>query len=358
MSVFISSCGKDDDPAKEPDPQDPVEEVTWKDAAGAFKASGSNTLTVNGQALSPTSKQEVALATGEGESAKLTLLNILPEDAEVVFSNVNVTKDGENYNFTGNTTWGSSKITVTGSLEGVKTDSKKFNLSYSRLIESSIAGKWLLTFDKEKGGDVRLDVKGSSSDDMFNILSGLLGGALAQKVSDVSLYFSRNGNFDVTWTNTGETTPTGMPDGIKDIIRIPYYERDGKVYIALDTVVLNSLMPMLENLIPSDSGINLLEYMGKLYADGILKDKGSYVALALNAKQEAEDKYSFYISKETVSPLYNLLSGTLLPLLSSVIPPSVLPLVGPILEALPSTIQNSTQFDMGLGFTRDAVWAE
>ncbi|MDR1919111.1 MAG: DUF4925 domain-containing protein, partial [Tannerellaceae bacterium] len=198
-SVLLFSCGKDDpappDPNPEPDPVLP----TWKDAVGTFKTDGSLKLTIDDLAAATT--KTASLAAGTGESAKITLTNIVPDGATIEIDNVTMTKDGEaKYTFSGETTVGGTVISIAGSLADYAATTKTLNLSVTRKISSPLAANWKLSFGAG-GADVSINAKtgDATTDALLTVAGQMLGGLLAQKVTDVSLVLGEDGKFDVTW---------------------------------------------------------------------------------------------------------------------------------------------------------------
>jgi len=352
-SVF-TSCGKDDDP----DPEPPVivdlpVAPTWKDALGTYKAEGSLKLNLNAAPLINVSQKTVTLAAGTGENAKLTLVNILPDDASVEVNNVVVTKkaDSEDFLFTWEATVGATLISVSGTLTGITGETKTFELKTTRKINLPTAGVWKLKIGQE-GADVRFVTQTGSieQDMMFFALGPVFGGMLAQKVTDVSVLLQENGDFDLNWTIAGEETPTGIPDAVKNMgVSIPYYfDAEYNLYLALDTSLLNVLaqLPQLE-------GINLQALLPSLIQAGIVVSKGGFIAVSLNmqASEENVGEGLFYVKKETLGVILPLLA----PLLSGMVeglPPAVAGQIGAVLQNLPEIVAAAERFDVGLGFVK------
>ncbi|MDR0748224.1 MAG: hypothetical protein LBF62_01475 [Tannerellaceae bacterium] len=354
--TFFSACGDDKDDngggiTPPPAPPTPAA-TTWKDGVGAYKTGDASTiLKINGEDPKESTKS-VTLATGSGDNAKITLTNLVPDDAAVEFDNVEMTKSGNDYAFSSEATVGTTTITLSGTLSGIPAtkadEAKTLDIQIARKINSPVAGTWNLHFT-ERGAGVAFDVStGDPANDIAipQILGSALGGMLAQKVSDVTATFTEDGIFDVTWINQGETEPTGMPEGVKQMVEIMYFASDSQVFIALN----KTLIPMLEMLASSKFDIKPL-------LDSMI-DKGDYAALPLNIKTfsgrvpQADvipEGYTFFIEREMVLAAL----PSIVPMLDDLgqqMPPELGDQVVPMLKNLPEIIANSEIFNVGLNF--------
>jgi hypothetical protein len=352
--TFFSACGddkKDDDGGITPTPTPTA--TTWKDGVGAYKTGDTSTvLKIDGEDLKETTKL-VTLATGSGDNAKITLTNLVPDDATVEFDNVEMAKSGNDYTFSSATTVGTTTITISGTLSGVPAtkanDTKTLDVKIARKIDSPVAGTWTLHFT-ERGAGVSFDVStGDSANDIAipQLLGSALGGMLAQKVTDVTATFSENGIFDVTWIKQGEAEPTGMPEGVKQMVEIMYFASDDQVFLALK----KTLIPMLEGL----ASVNKLDITTLLAS---MIDKGDYAALPLNIKpfsgrvpqpDTIPTGYTFYIEKEMVLTALPIIAP-MLGDLGQQMPSEAAAQVGPMLQNLPEIVANSEIFNVGLNF--------
>ncbi|MDR1162051.1 MAG: hypothetical protein LBK45_06900, partial [Tannerellaceae bacterium] len=316
--TFFSACGDDkkDDGGVTPTPNPPTPTpvaTTWKDALGGYKAGDASTvLKLNGENTEETTKL-VTLATGSGDNAKITLTNLVPDDATVEFDDVVMTKSGDDYTFSSEKTVGTTTITISGTLSGVpatKADAvKTLDIKTVRKIDSPIAGIWSLNLS-ERGADVFFDVSSGdpATDAAFaQLLGPAFGGMLAQKVTAVTATFTEDGLFDVTWMKPGETEPTGMPDAVKKMVSLLYYASEGQVFIAL----AKKTLPMLE-VLASAQNLDMTTLLAAMI------DKGDFVALPLNIKL-VESAVSFFMEKEMV--------GVALPM--------ILPMMGGLGEQMP-----------------------
>jgi hypothetical protein len=354
LCSVLTGCGKDGDDPEPPgiivDP--PSDEPTWKDALDTYKAEGTRKLVLNAPALINVSQKTVKIEIGTGENAKLTLVNILPDDASVEVNNVTVTKTADNdYLFAGETTVGAAQISVKGTLTGLKSDSQTFTLETSRKLNTPATGSWKLKLS-QAGGDVRFIVKTGdiAMDMMYGAFGPLLGGMLAQKVTDVNVFLQEDGNFDLNWTIAGEDTPTGIPEAVKQMgVSIPYFfDADGSLYLALDASLL-TILSGLEQL----QGIDINALLPSLIQAGIVVSKGDYIAfsLSLQADEEKPNDGLFYVKKETLGFLMPLVA----PLFSSILeglPEEVAANLGAVLQNMPEVVATAERFDIGIGFTK------
>jgi hypothetical protein len=354
--TFFSACGDD----KKDNGGDEPTATTWQDGAGAYRKDGAGTLTIDGAEADST--KTVTLAAGSGNNAKITLTNLVPDDATVEFDNVEMTKSGNDYTFSSETTVGTTTITVSGTLSGIPATKtsitpKTLDVKIARKINSPIAGVWSLNLS-ERGADVFFDVSSGdpATDAAFTQLLGpAFGGMLAQKVTAVTATFTEDGIFDVIWMSPGETEPTGMPENIKKMIGyILYYASEGQVFIALPKTVL----PILDALTstPESESAPTFDITSLLAA---MIDKGDYLALPLNIKLnesmalviDAPATVSFFIEKEMVLTALPMIA----PMLSGLggqMPPEIAAQIGPLLQNLPGIVTKSEKFNVGLNFSK------
>ncbi|MDR1258862.1 MAG: DUF4925 domain-containing protein [Tannerellaceae bacterium] len=344
--ILLTSCGKDDEPDTN---------AAWKEAVGVYKAGGDLKLTMNGIDQPVGGLKEATIATGTGESAKIRLTNIVPEAATIEIDNVVMVKEGDDkFTFTGETTGDYTTVTVKGSLTGVKEKAKTLDLNVTRKVISPLTGVWKLAPASNaltSVGMVYINAKTAdqASDAIFNsVVPGVIGGMLAQKVTDVTVTLGEDGLFDVNWTETGASTPTGMPDFVKQLVSIQYFVSDNKLYLALD----KSVLPLL-SAIPLPEGININALIGAL-----AEDKGGFIALPVSWKNRSNILESlrdtsvggdvnsaiFYVGKEMLKAILPML----MPSIAGGLPPEMLPLI----QGLPEIVAGAETFDVGLGFER------
>jgi hypothetical protein len=337
-NILVTSCSKED-PASETLP-------TWKDELGTYAPGESHKLTINGKDDAPATKT-VLLATGTGEDAKVTLTNIVPDNAIVEIDHVAITqKDNNTYALAGEVTVGTTTITISGSLTSGE-DSNTLDLNVTRKITSPLAGTWKLNFT-QAGGDIILNVK--TTDDAFNelvnnMVGPMLSAILAQSVTDVTVSLGEDGTFDVRWTEAGQDASTGMPDNIKNIVSVYYFVSDGKLYLALE----KSLFSLLAALMPEDSDIDLNAILSALSEEngGFIVNKGDFLALPIAFVQNSNE-VRFSAGKSWVA----VLTSVLLPLLQSD-PSAELPEdIAELITQLPALINGSEYFDVSLGFKK------
>ncbi len=334
---FFTSCGDDDDPTP---PVNPTE-TTWKDGIGKYGNEGVGTLKIND--ATPATSKTVTIAAGSGETAKITLTNVVPEDATVEIDNVTMTKTDANYTFSTETTVNGTLITVTGTLSGIPATKdaavvKALDIKVTRKVTSPLVGSWKLNFG-ENGAEVFIDVVSNDSvaDMQYAQLGQQLGGMIAQKVTAVTSKFPENGIFDVSWVPVGSTEETTSP--IVSLIGIQYFTIENQLFMSMD----KSLLDMI-NMYPALGDIDLEPLLA------LLTDKGGYYALPINMKMEGNSA-SFYISKDLIAAIIPVVA----PLLTSVIedlPPAQAAIVKAMLEQLPAFIASCEKFDVGLGFSK------
>lgn len=325
--MFLASCGDNDN--------DPAGTATWKNALGAYSASGTLKLaSINGdEAVSEL--KSVTLAAGTGENAKISLTNIVPDQATVEIDNVKMTAGADNsYTFAGETAVGETAVTVSGVLAGIADNSKTLTLNVTRKITSPLAGTWKLAFT-QAGAGVTIDVKPANP--LIEGLSPLLGGMLAQKVTDVTVLLGEDGTFDVNWTETGQSTPTGMPDFVKQLVTVRYFISDGKLYLSLD----KSALPLLAAL-PIPEGIDLNALIAALTVD-----QGGFIALPVSIVSGTNNAATFCMGKE-ISAILPLL----MPVLTGSLPAGLPDYVYQLIESLPGIVAESETFTAGLGFVK------
>ncbi|MDH6304420.1 hypothetical protein M2459_001153 [Parabacteroides sp. PF5-5] len=345
--TFFSACGDDDDDPKEPETPTNPTETTWKDGLGTFKGGDKdNAYVLKINDGEPAQTKSVALAAGTGENAKITLTNVLPDGAAIEIDNVEMKKSDNTYSFETTKTVGTTEISVSGKLEGIpatkanaaKEAQKTLAINVSRKIVSPLAGTWKLNFDPT-GGDVQFNVSTGdpATDMMIGAMGPMLGGMMAQKVTDVTVYFNEDGLFDVNWVKTGEEEATGMPDAIKGMVTINYLASENQVFMALD----KSLVSLLGMLDLSSYGLELEDLLA------LLVEQGDFYLLPINMAIE-EDGVSFYASKE----LLGAVAPMLLPMLGGIELPEGMENIATLLENLPTIIENSETFNVHLGFTK------
>jgi hypothetical protein len=353
--TFFSACGddkKDDGGGGSGGGTTPTPTATtWKDGVGAYKTGdGSTLLKIDGEAPTETTKS-VALATGSGDKAKITLTNLVPDAAAVEFDNVEMTKSGDNYTFSTETTVGTTTITISGTLSGIpatKADAvtKTLDVKIERKINSPIAGTWKLNFVERMGsrfGDVNFEVStGDPATDM-GFTQGFgpaLGSMLAQKVTEVKAVFGENGTFDVTWVNQGETESTGMPEAVKRMVKIMYFASEDQIFLALD----KALVPMLEAMVPEN--LDITELLASMIKDDYLIVPLDFAEFTgrVPVLDVIPTGYTYYMKKEMVLAVLPII----MPMLGNL--DGMPPQIGPMLQSLPEIVANSELFNVGLNF--------
>jgi hypothetical protein len=339
---LFTSCGKDD-----PDPEvEPVEVVTWKDAAGSYKADGTLKLTIDGVGV--TDPKEVALAVGTSESAKITLKNIIPDEATVEFSDLTMTKEGDNsYTFAAETTINLVTVSITGSLSGITDDIKTLDLSVTRKINSPLCGVWQLKQD----GPVYVLVETGNElvDGMLNGMGLALSGMLKEKVNSVEVVLGNDGLFDLVWQEVGSNVLSSIPAFVKQMKVIQFFVLDDKLYLAID----KSALPLLAA-IPLPEGLDI-DLSTTITALG--EDRGGFIVFPIDARvilsadspNASSLSVTLSIGKETILRLMQIV----MPLLTG-----ALPVEGEILQliqGLPDIVTGATTFEVGITFESNVL---
>ncbi|MDR1203809.1 MAG: DUF4925 domain-containing protein [Tannerellaceae bacterium] len=338
--TFFSACGDNDD-----DKDNGGTTPTWKDGVGAYKKeTASAILKIDG--AEPESTKSVTLAAGTGDNAKITLTNIVPDDATVEFDNVEMKKTEANYTFSSEKTVGTTTISISGTLSGIPATkeaavAKTLDIKVTRKIDSPIVGTWKLNFTETGGGDVFFDViTGDPANDVLipQLLGPAFGGMLAQKVTAVTASFTEAGIFDVTWVNLGETESTGMPPTVKPMVGdIMYFVSEDQAFLALK----KTLIPVLQVLA---EGFDIESLLASMI------DKGDYVALPINITI-APAGVSFYLEKEMILKALPII----VPMFAGLgeqMPPELAAQIVPLLENLPEIVTNSEKFNVGMNFIK------
>jgi len=306
---LFTACGDDDDPEPDPGPDpgpDPTE-ITWKDVKGTFS---SDKLTINGKAA--TTANTVILAES-GDNAKFTITNVVPENAEIVFENVSMTKTSakDAYDFTSSTAVNGSTLSLSGKLKGdfgTKADAKVYTMevTVTRKVASEVVGTWNLNFldeGEEIAADFRMQIKGLDPmlDNMSGFISTMVGGLIVEKVEAVNVKLSDAGIFDVSWRPVGASADVKLVDVIKGLAPesvagiidglfvIEYYAVDGKFYLALNKTLLAVAETAMEE---------KYDEMVKPFLT-LMEDKGAYYVLPINMELEGDNAH-FFMSKDFI----------------------------------------------------------
>lgn len=323
--LFVA-CGDDEKQVDE----------SWKSLSKTYQVEA-NSITLSDVSLSGSEKSVVIDAVSV-EAATIKLTNIVPDAGEVSI-NATLTKANDLYSLSGETTVDNCKIAISGSVSA----DGKLTLAATRTMSSAITGNLAILIGemdympgvtmpyvpvhwKAVTGDEAVDVQ-------LATVGPMLGGLIAGKVDAVNVTLSADGIFNVTWTKTGETDPTGMPDMVAGLIgNILYTVKDGTIYIALDKSVL-SLVEMFAGVL-EQSGINVTEILA------LMTDMGGYYGLPVSYVQ-ANGVTTFIMKKEQLLRMLNVLSPILLPAL-----PEGMQSFGQLLQLLPT----AQELELGLPF--------
>lgn len=339
--TFFTACGDDDDDKKENGGGST--ETTWKDGAGTYKKDGGDGVLKLNDA-EPAATKIVSLA-ASGDNAKITLTNVVPDDATVEFDNIEMKKADGNYTFESEKAVGTTTIKISGTLSGIPATkayaaAKTLDIKVTRKITSPLAGTWKLNFDEKTGADVYFDVSTDDpkNDAAFAYLGPKLGGMMAQKVTAVSAIFGEDGIFDVNWVKQGETDPTVLSSITRPMAGdLMYFASESQLFLVLDKAIL-PVISVLAGDIDIDSLLKLLV------------DKGDYYALPMSMVING-DKVSFYTEKEMLNAILPIVHPMLAGL-GEQLPPALAGQVGPLLEKLPEIVPNAEKFNVGLNFSK------
>ncbi|MDR2388482.1 MAG: hypothetical protein LBD89_01675 [Tannerellaceae bacterium] len=327
-NLLATSCSKED-------PASGTISV-WRDALGTYAPGEFHKLTVNGEEEISEAKS-VLLSSGTGESAKFTLTNIVPDAPTVVIDQVTIIpSENRSYTFSGETSLGEITISISGTLtEGE--DSNTLELNVTRKVNSPLTGVWKLNFTQD-GSAILFRIE--STNEAFNALmvwlTPKLKEVLARSIKDITVSLGEDGRFDLQWTKTGQDTPIGMPEHIRDMVGIYYFAEDGKLYLAIE----KSLLPLLKALQPEGIAIDV-----DALVDALTEDRGDFVALPILFKQN-DNEVEFSLGKNLAS----LLAPILIPLVLEHLPADFPESISQIIEQLPEIINDSQTFDVGLRF--------
>jgi hypothetical protein len=327
----------------DPNPVDPVKVITWKDALGLYGAEGSLKLTIN--EAQATDLKTLALAAGTGEGAKITLTNIVPDQAALEIDNVTMVEDGENaYTFSAEATVGSTTVAVAGSLSGIAGEAKTLALKVTRSVAPPLTGEWKLRLSATGEGTVYANLKtaNESIDQALNAIVPLFGSMLNQSVSSVKLRLGTDGLLALHWTAT-DANSAFTPDMLKQLLNIHYFTQDGKLYLAVD----KSQLPRLYAIpLPEGSGVDLQAIVGSL-----AEDRGGFVAFPLGLSQDTDQNgtpaATFFVGKDAVQPLAPLI----VPALAGGLP-AVAEEMLRLIQQLPEIVSGAETFDLGLTFVQ------
>lgn len=365
MFTFFTACGDDD---KDPEPPK-TEETTWKDGLGTYEG---DVFTIDGATAAK--GQSVALAAGSGENAKITLTNIVPEEATLEIDNVVMTKDNANYSFTGEKKVGTTTIGVTGTLTGIPATKesgpalKTINIKVTRTMDASIAGTWKLGISEGEVpvADFRINTDLQFSNPLVNGLftsvPTLVGGLISQKVAAVNVKLGTDGLFDVSWVKQGTTEEVNYKTAIKGLMagnpNIPemvgpilegflstvgYFTKDDKLYLTFDKGIIDLALPLMGGMLPegltSDAILSLFEV------------SGNYYLLPINMDKDGDNFTFFYVDKKMVLSVLQIATPLLGGLMEKV-PAEMLPMVQSIMEELPASLAAASECNIGLGFNK------
>lgn len=332
---FFTACNDDDD--------DNVDlSKTYEGSKGLKVVLDEITINAEGKSVVLDAKSETA--------GTVTLNNVVP-DAKSITMETKLTKSGDTYSLSGETTVNDNcKLTITGDIIA-----GKLMLNVAREMTTIVTGSFNL--DMITSGELKManiywktDLKTGDAllDAMIPQLGVIVGQLVSQKVSDVNINLTNAGTFDFNWTKVGESAPeqmTPLVEAVLKALHIQYAVIGNDLMIAIDKNILALLtegdLGMIPG-IPSDIG-DILSNIDFKKLTASMADLGGYYAIPLHIKQE-NNIYTFYISRDFVVPVLEIA----LPIFTSSIPEAFLPMVNALVKALPS----ATVLDLGLGFRK------
>lgn len=346
---FFASCSDDDKEDSDSDSK------TWKEFLGTYKGGESGfILTVDGS--TPADLQTVVLAAGTGDSAKMTLNNFVPEAEALVVDNVKMTASTTSCSFSGETTVGTTTISIYGTLKGFTSDNQTLNITVSRSIDATIAGAWKLKLENEDDpvADFRIDTDLKIEDPtmaaLFAAMPEAIGRLIGDKVSLIKLQLGANGIFNISWVKQGTGVEINYKTALAEIdpalgeaieaANIYYFTDDTHLYLALDETVFSSAETAIKAFLPEGADFEKIK--------SLFTNKGVYKVLSLGMKIEEENEaILLYMDKGTSA---SVLAFALPLILNSAeqIPEALLP----VLEGLPAMIAGAGTFNTGFGFVR------
>lgn len=337
LNLFAACGGSNDD--DEPKPE--VE--SWKGISKTYqKTDDFSALTLNGvTVVIGADGRSVELKASSATAANIILNNLLPDNPAL---SIPLTMS-ESQNLNSFAIQGEANgVKVSGEVSYQNIAATQLSLDITRAVASPVTGNWKLamtTAGEQTTAGVYIDAQtgDATTDFMLNAFKPVLGSMIGGKVSEVNVLLKEDGTFDVNWVNQGETEPTGMPAAIAAMVKIHYFATDKILMLALDKALF------------SESGsINMVAILNSLLAEkgiqldvntllGLMTDLGGYYGFPLNYTA-VDGGTAFYVDKAILAAMTPVFS----PLLASVVPENMLPVLQGILESIPA----SEKFDFGL----------
>lgn len=323
---FFTACSDDDE-------KDPVDNG-WKEISATYQA---ETLVLNEVANKEGAIQTVKVDATSAEAASVALGNVIPGEAEVKLDAKLVKSADGSYSMTGENSNSDRVVSITGSVkEGVLT------IKTAVKITSPFVGKWSLKITEDASigndpvADVILNIKtpDGSGDFISAMAKSMLGQIIAKKVKSVDVTFGEDGKLGIDFETIEANATAELVKTILPVLDLRYYVKttDGnsQLYLAVNKALLNSL----DGIINDKQALAALTELTKLLADG-----GGYYGIPLNSKID-NDYVQLYVSKDFIQQL--------LPVITPLIPAEMMQQLSVILPV----IQNATELDFGLGFTK------
>ncbi len=331
---FTTACDDDDDP---------VVDESWKELASTYDGN-KLALTLNSSALFATEGRSVEFTPSSATAGVVKLNNAIPDQASVEVP-VTMAKGADGYTFTSSATKavGETAGKSTIGVEGLIATDGKLTANVTRTVQSEVTGLFKLNY-VQNVGDVYVDIVTAdpATNAMLGSLAPVIGGALAAKVSAVTVDLSDKGTMTPTWTKVGETTPTTLASiptvgpMFGTLINMYYSVAGDKLMIGLDKGLLtNPAMAAISPRLQEKIGMDLQTLTS------MLADVNGFLMIPLTFKQEGS-LTTFYADKALVLKIAN--SG----MLTKFIPENLAPMINGMLPLL----QSAEKVNIGLRFTK------
>ncbi|MDH6356574.1 hypothetical protein [Parabacteroides sp. PF5-9] len=325
LNIFLFVACSDDD-------KDPTN--SWNELSGTYQEKMLNPK-LNNRILIVEGKS-VDVQVTSADKATLTLFHFIPDFTTVAFDVDLKLTDGQ-YTISGEFIENGVTLIVNGFFDkyGI------LNIDLTRKMNLPVTGNWRLNFhtgDSGSSADVYVAVQTANPalDDVINMVAGpAVGQLIAGKVSMVNISLGEDGFFNVSWRKQGENEDTYLPEYIMQMLNIQYTMVDDQLMLAVDRNLITLaefVVPLLDLGIRVEDVITSLSYLG------------GYYAIPFNLKEDG-GHMTFYLSKEVVIPVIDLL----IPFLVSSLPENLTPLVESLLGLLPT----AEKLDVGLVFQKN-----
>ncbi|MCD7976341.1 MAG: hypothetical protein LUG51_03995 [Tannerellaceae bacterium] len=341
MNLFVA-CGDDED---DPTPNPTPDGIEWKDVTGEYSG---GSIAINGAKVTD-SYRAIKLSENTLGNAIIVLKNVVPENPEITFEDVEMKESGSTYTFTAQTTDEATGTVISitnGTLtpdaltKATESSSVGIAVTVTRKLTADVVGDWTLKLQAPDFGVMaNIVLPDPAANAMIAQLPPMIGQLIASKVAAVNIALGEDGSFDVNWTTVaGEVA--GIPESVYSLIELSYLTEGDVFYMALGKTAMGQDAKALLMVMASAF---LTEEVADTLFDSLLIDRGGYYLLPLNYKVEAGEAI-FYLAKDMIVDLLPVLT----PLLQGLIPAEYAGMFGPVLQALPY----ADPLEFGLVFTK------